>query len=42
MIIGEFECQMCYEWCLLKDFAFSFPMDGEDHGVCGFCAGVYD
>ena len=42
MIVGEFECAMCYEWRLLKDFAFSFEADGLDHGVCGYCAGCYD
>ena len=41
-IIGEFQCGMCYNWRLLKDFAFSFDVDGESHGVCGWCAGCYD
>jgi hypothetical protein len=42
MIVGEFQCAMCYKWRLLKDFAFSFEVDGEDEGVCGWCAGCYD
>ncbi len=38
MIIGEFQCQMCHEWCWLQHFAFSFLVDGEEQGVCGHCA----
>jgi len=39
---GEFYCYQCFNFRLLKDFAFSFEVDGEDHGVCGFCAGCYE
>jgi len=42
MIIGEFECAMCYNWRFLKDLAFTFDVDGETQGVCGWCAGCYD
>ena len=38
-MIHEFYCYQCFEYRLLKDFAFSFHVDGEDHEVCGFCAG---
>jgi len=42
MIVNEFQCAMCYKYRSLKDFAFSFEVDGQDEGVCGWCAGCYD
>tara|TARA_Y100000004_G_C8918988_1_gene414537 strand:+ start:316 stop:468 length:153 start_codon:yes stop_codon:yes gene_type:complete len=40
--MNEFMCYMCFQDRSIKDFAFSFHVEGNDHGVCGFCAGHFD
>jgi hypothetical protein len=40
--MNEFYCWQCHEFRWIKDFAFSFDVDGEAHGVCGWCAGCYN
>lgn len=41
MIVGEFYCNQCYHWRFLKDFCFSIEVDGQEEGICGWCAGAY-
>lgn len=38
----EFNCAMCHQYRFVKDLAFTFEIEGQQEGVCGWCAGCYD